>query len=66
MQDTTLPQLTTLARAAEALGVSKDALRAWQARGAIRLVRTPGGRWLAPVEELRRIVREGMAGGGTG
>lgn len=47
--------LLSIGKASKILGVSIDTIRRWEKDGKIRLVRTPGGTRLVPIEEIKRI-----------
>lgn len=48
-------KLLTLKKAADLLGVSTETLRRWDAKGVLRVARTPHGKRRVPLSEVRRL-----------
>jgi molybdopterin-binding protein len=47
-----------IGQAAELLGVGIDTLRRWEATKKLRVVRTPGGQRIVPIQEVSRLLAE--------
>jgi len=58
-----MERLIGVAEAAHLLGIYSKTLRASDAQGTMRIVRTPGGKRRVPENELRRLSSEPAAGG---
>ncbi len=47
-----------IGQAAELLGVGIDTLRRWEATKKLRVIRTPGGQRIVPIQEVSRLLAE--------